>query len=149
MPSTTTIDFAGQAKTAADFFKFTLFGWGAESVLRAESELLADAETTMAKWLQRRREAVLDTQRLVVQMRESRDLSDVFKAQQDWMAGAFRRLAEDAEGYQKAAGAFANVTQREIVEREQPKEAGGQRTAENGDDRGKLPMAVAAARARS
>src|ERR1700739_1445756 len=119
MPSTPTIDFAGQAKTAADFFKFTLFAWGAESVLRAESELLADAETTMTKWLQRRREAVLDTQRLVVQMRESQDLSDVFRAQQVWMVGAFRRLTEDAEGYQKAARAFANVTKRETVGREQ------------------------------
>jgi len=101
------IDLAEQARAAASVLGSALFNPGTEVLLKSEAEFLASAESTMVEWLHRRREAVLDAQRLFVRMRECRDLTDLFNAQQDWVAGAFDRLAADAESYGKTALSLA------------------------------------------
>jgi hypothetical protein len=49
--------------------------------------------------LRRRKEAIADAYRLVARMRESRDVSDIWNAQQEWAAAATRRLATDMTFY--------------------------------------------------
>ena len=79
----------------------------------------------MTEWLHRRHEAVLDAKRLIGRVRESQDVNELLRAQQDWMAGAFRRMAADAAGFQSAL-LFANRIGREAEEKSRSAaEAGG------------------------
>jgi hypothetical protein len=143
MQSTQKIDSADQARTTAAFPGDAFFGRSPDALLKAENDLLAGAETAMSEWLHRRREAVSDARRLFARIRESRDLSDVFKAQQDWMNGALRRLADDAESCQRAALGFATVASRELGKTEQAFEADVQRAAETAGGTGKATRAAA------
>ena len=70
----------------------------------------------MTEWLHRRHEAVLDAKRLIARVRESQDVNELLRAQQDWMAGAFRRMAADAGGFQSAL-MFASRIGREAEEK--------------------------------
>lgn len=144
MQSTPTTDFADSARTATVFLRSTLLNQGSEALLRAESEFLTGAEATITEWLHRRREAILDTQRLLARVRESHDVSDVLKAQQDWMAETFRRLADDAQSYSKATLVFANVARHQFGAIEQALEPGVQSIAEHADTPRKAPKAPAA-----
>jgi hypothetical protein len=100
--SPTTIDLAEQQKTAAAFIGSVLNS-GADPVLKAQADLLVSVESTLTDWLHRRHEAVVETQQLVARVRASSDPTELFKAQQDWVSGAFRRLAADATAAQTAA----------------------------------------------
>ena len=80
-----------------------MFNTGADPVLKAQADLLASVETTFSGWLGRRREALQDTQSLVARLRTSSDPVEFVSAQQEWVSGAFRRLAADAAAYQTAA----------------------------------------------
>jgi hypothetical protein len=129
MQSTQKIDFAEQARTATAFLGSAFLGQRAEAFLKVEDDILAGAETVMCEWLHRRQEEVSDTQRLFARIRDSRDLSDIFKAQQDWMSGALRRLADDAESCQKVGLRFATAATREFGKAEQAMEADAQDAA--------------------
>jgi hypothetical protein len=120
------IDFAEQARSATAFLGSALFGQSADALFKVENDMLASAETVMTEWLQRRREAVSDTQRLFSRIRDSHDLSDVFKAQQEWMSGALRRLADDAETCRKATLGFAHMATSEAAKAEQAMASGVQ-----------------------
>ena len=85
-----------------------MFNSGAEPVLKAQADLLASVETTMSDWLRRRQEAVLETQTLVTRLRASSDPAELAKAQQEWVSGAFRRLAADAAACQTATQALVD-----------------------------------------
>jgi hypothetical protein len=126
MQSTQKIGSAEQARTATAFLGSAFFGRGVEAFLKVEDNLLAGAETVMCEWLHRRQEEVSDAQRLFARIRESRDLPDIFKAQQDWMSGTLRRLADDAESCQKATLRFATAATREFGTPEQAMEVGVQ-----------------------
>ena len=93
---------AEQQKASAAFFS-SMFNTGADPVLKAQADLLASVETTMTAWLRRRHEAVQETQNLVARLRSSSDPAEFVNAQQEWMSGAFRRLAADAAACQTAA----------------------------------------------
>jgi hypothetical protein len=97
----TTVDFVEQQKAAAAFVGSVLNS-GADPLLKAQADLLVSVESTMTDWLQRRHEAVAETQRLVARMRTISDPAELMKAQQDWVSGAFRRLAADAAAAQSA-----------------------------------------------
>src|ERR1700737_3357899 len=141
--STQKIDLAEQARTATAFLGTAFFGPGADALFKAENDLLAGAETVMSEWLHRRREAITEAQRLFARIRESHDLSDIFKAQQDWMSGALRRMADDAETCQKATLGFAAMATRELGKTEQAIGAGVQRAAENTGNGGKVTRTAA------
>ena len=100
--TTATAGAAEQQKATAAFFS-SMFNSGADPVLKAQADLLASVETTMTAWLRRRHEAVQETQALVARLRSSSDPSELITAQQEWMSGAFRRLAADATACQSAA----------------------------------------------
>src|SRR5690349_13508490 len=57
-------------------------------------------ESAMTEWLHRRHEAVLDAKRLIARLRESHDINDQLRAEQEWMSGVFRRLAADTTSFQ-------------------------------------------------
>jgi hypothetical protein len=90
---------------------------GYEALLGYYADLLVGLDAGISEWMNRRREAALAAQTLLVQMRESRDFNGLLHAQQDWMLGAFRRFAADAAVSQSAM-IFANhvteVTERKI-----------------------------------
>jgi hypothetical protein len=89
---------------------------GTETLLSIQADFLVGLESAMTEWLHRRHEAVLDAKRLVARLRETQDINDILRAQQEWMSGAFRRLAADAAGLQSAL-AFATKIGREAEEK--------------------------------
>ena len=101
---------------------------GMESLLRLQADFLVGMESVVTDWLHRRHEAVLDARRLLTRLRDSQDINDQLRAQQEWMAGAFRRWAADATSYQSAF-AVANRIGREAQEKSQAAVTGGASTA--------------------
>jgi hypothetical protein len=100
-------DFAEQQKNAAALVG-TMLNSGAEPILKAQAEILVSVESTFTDWLHRRHEAVAETQKLVERLRTTSDPSEMLKAQQDWVTGAFRRLAADAAAAQSATMEFVD-----------------------------------------
>jgi hypothetical protein len=93
------IDFAAPQRIAANLIASTLCSDRTEALLDAQADMLKGVGTAMTEWLQRRQEALLDAQRLVARMRESRDIAEIWRAQQDWAAGALQRFAADMSTY--------------------------------------------------
>ena len=93
------IDLIGTRKIAANLIATTLCNGGTEAFLDAQADLLKGFETAATQWMQRRQEAIADTYRLLARMRDSDDVLDIWKAQQDWATGALRRLAADVNSY--------------------------------------------------
>jgi len=110
------ISLAEQQNAAASFFASTIFNPGTETLLGIQADFLVGLESAMTEWLHRRHEAVLDAKRLITRLRETQDINDILRAQQDWMSGAFRRMAADAAGMQSAF-AFATKIGREAAEK--------------------------------
>ena len=102
MTETTALPHIAELQQAAMAFCSSMLNSGAAPLLKAQAGLLAGMEATMTDWLRRRHEAVAETQRLVTSLNASGDPADVLKAQQEWMAGALRRLTTDAAAYQSA-----------------------------------------------
>jgi len=96
-----TLDIAEQQKNTAAFIGSVLNS-SADPLLKAQADLLESVESTVTDWLHRRHEAVVDTQKLVARLRTINDPAEMLKAQQDWVTGAFRRLAADAAAAQSA-----------------------------------------------
>ena len=71
--------------------------WGIGSLLNAQADLLAGAESAMTDWLHRRREAVVDARNLIAHMHVGVEPGEAVKAQQEWISRSLRRLAADAE----------------------------------------------------
>ena len=92
-------DLTGTRKIAANLIATTFCNGGTEAVLDAQADLLKGFETAATQWVHRRQEAIADTYRLLARMRDSRDVLDIWKAQQDWAAGAMHRLAADMSSY--------------------------------------------------
>lgn len=92
-------DFNGTQKIAANVIASTLCNSGTEAVLNAQAELMKGVESAMTEWLHRRQEGIEEAYRLMARMRDSRDVTDILKAQQDWAAGALQRLAADVSTY--------------------------------------------------
>ncbi len=71
-------------------------------------EFFSNAEVVTTKWLKRRREAVEAAHSLVTRLRDARDVTEVFTAQQEWMTAAARRTFEDADSFGRAASMLAS-----------------------------------------
>jgi hypothetical protein len=93
---------ADQQNAAAALLSSTLLNTGTETLLSLQADFLVGMESAMTEWLHRRHEAVLDAKRLVARVRESQDINDLLRANQEWMAAAFRRMAADASSFQAA-----------------------------------------------
>ena len=94
--------FAEQQKTAAGLMGAMLDA-GADPMLKAQADVLDSVGTAMTDWLKRRQEAVVEAQQLIAQLQEVSGPAELLKAQQEWMAGAFRRMNADAIAYQASA----------------------------------------------
>jgi hypothetical protein len=99
MAEPTDIDFTETRKIAANLIATTFCNGGTEAFLDAQADLLKGVENATNAWLHRRQEAIADAYRLLVRMRDSRDVLDIWKAQQDWATGALQRLAADMSSY--------------------------------------------------
>lgn len=93
------IDLTETGKVAANLIATTFCNSGTEAFLDAQTDMLKGFETATTQWLRRRQEAIADTYRLLARMRDSRDVLDIWKAQQDWASGALQRLAADVSSY--------------------------------------------------
>ena len=71
------------------------FAQSAESWLAAQAELLASIETLSQDWLRRRREDIDAARDTVQRLSECREPTDIFRVQQDWLAGAMKRAQSD------------------------------------------------------
>lgn len=103
------VNFGETRKIAANLIATTFCNGGTEAFLDAQADLLKGFETATTAWLHRRQEAIADTYRLLARMRDSRDVLDIWKAQQDWATGAMQRLAADISSY---PALLANAGQR-------------------------------------
>jgi hypothetical protein len=103
------LDFTETGKIAANLIATTFWNGGTEALLDAQADLLRGVETATAAWLHRRQEAIAETYRLLARMRDSHDVLDIWKAQQDWATGALQRLAADMSSYPSL---IANAGQR-------------------------------------
>lgn len=93
------IDFSATRKIAANLIASTFCNSGTEAFLSAQADLMKGVETAMTEWLHRRQEGIDEAYRLIARVRDSRDITDILKAQQDWAAGALQRLAADVSTY--------------------------------------------------
>jgi hypothetical protein len=100
-------DIAERTQNAAAFFG-SVFTPGVGPVLKAQADLLEGAETTIADWLRRCHDAVVDTQELVAHLRTSKDPFDALKLQQEWASRALLRLAADTAAYQATTQRLAD-----------------------------------------
>jgi len=123
--STQNIDLGKAQKAAAALIASTLCNGATEAFLGAQAGLLRGVETAMTEWLHRREEAIADAHRLVARMQESRDISEMWNAQQEWAVGALRRFAADATVYPTlftAAGWRASETTKQSVAEVTPRD---------------------------
>ena len=72
-------------------------------LLKAQADLLAGTEATVADWLRRRYDAAMDTQQLVAHLCTISSPFEALKTQQEWVSRAFLRLAADTAACQSAA----------------------------------------------
>jgi hypothetical protein len=76
--------------------------WATDTMLDAQVEMLAGAETTVTDWLRRRHEAILDTRQLICGMHLGADPAETFKVQRDFVSRSFQRLTAEANACQSA-----------------------------------------------
>jgi len=95
-------DFSEPQRIGSALLTSAFFGPGAEAMLAVQRSCISQTETMLNGWMSRQREAMQDMQRLVTRLRDCQDMSEAMQAQQTWLAGAMRRLTEDAASCQQA-----------------------------------------------
>ena len=100
--TSTTPDTAERLKTTAAAFGNLLTPADVGPLLKAQADLLADAETTVSDWLRRRHDSAMDTQQLAARLCRISSPVEALKAQQEWVSRAFLRLAADSAACQSA-----------------------------------------------
>jgi hypothetical protein len=134
---------AEQRKSTAAFFSNVLAP-DVEPLLKAQADLLAGTEATVADWLRRRYDAAMDTQQLVAHLCTVRSPFEALKTQQEWVSRAFLRLAADTAAYQSAA--------EQLVDRARtwlPQSAKSVETLASGVTEGSAPAGVRSAAPRA
>jgi len=106
-------DLIEQQKSIGSLFNTAFFADRTRDLLSVQADFLLGLENAITEWLNRRHEAIIDTQRLVSRIGDTQDPAELWRAQQDWITNELRRLAADAAGYQAAAAQMvASVGQR-------------------------------------
>jgi ribose 5-phosphate isomerase len=96
-------DLAEQQKALASMINTGFFADRTKDLLSVQADFLMGLENAITEWLNRRHEAIVDTQRLVSRLGDTQDPAEVWKAQQEWIANELHRLAADAAGCRQAA----------------------------------------------
>jgi hypothetical protein len=68
---------------------------GGDAWMESHAELLEQIDQISRRWLQSRREAIDATRQSIAELQGARDLSDVMRVQQDWLAGTWQRFTTD------------------------------------------------------
>ena len=106
-------DLVEQHKSFDSLLRTAFFADRTRDLLTVQADFLLVLENAITEWLNRRHEAIIDTQRLVSRISDTQDPTELWKAQQDWITNELRRLAADAAGYHSAATQMiASVGQR-------------------------------------
>jgi hypothetical protein len=132
-PMTQTADYHSleeSRKTAYNMFSSFLSASAIDAVLAMQIQALQISETMMSTWMHHRQEALSEMQLLLVRARETTDLDELAKLQQEWMANCFRRAIDDIRCGRIALGAVAadqSAAPDQIMTRSKP--ATGSRSA--------------------
>lgn len=68
---------------------------GGDAWMEGQAELLEQVDQMSQRWMQRQREAIDAARQSIAEMQRARDLADVMRVQQEWLAGTWQRLASD------------------------------------------------------
>jgi hypothetical protein len=68
---------------------------GGDAWMEGHAELIEQIDRISQCWMQSQREAVEATRQSIAEMQRARDLSDVMRVQQEWLAGAWQRFTVD------------------------------------------------------
>ncbi|CAH2599896.1 conserved protein of unknown function [Rhodovastum atsumiense] len=108
MPDSVTSSGPAEPNSSAANFLGALFNFSANpalkgqasAFLRTQADVLDTIEPVLLDWFRRRRESIAEANRFVAAFEQSGNSPDLFKAQQEWAAGIFQRLAADVAAYQ-------------------------------------------------
>ena len=103
------------ATAAQDLVGPALIG-GAEAVLAAQDEWLTAMEGAVTGWLHRRREGLQQLRQSFERVPRCHTVADFAKLQQEWTAGATRRLAGDLAAWNETATLAAQLTMKHVEE---------------------------------
>ena len=70
---------------------------GGDAWMESHAELLEQIDQVSRRWLQSQREAIDATRQSIAELQRARDLSDVMRVQQDWLAGTWQRFTVDIQ----------------------------------------------------
>lgn len=68
---------------------------GSDAWMEGQAELLEQVDQMSQRWMQSQREAIDAARQSIAEMQRARDLADIMRVQQEWMAGTWQRLAGD------------------------------------------------------
>ncbi len=68
---------------------------GGDAWMEGHAELLEQVDQISRRWMQSQREAIDATRQSIAELQRARDLGDVMRVQQDWLAGTWQRFAND------------------------------------------------------
>lgn len=71
----------------------------AEAWLDSNAELLQEVDTMTHEWARRRRETIDAVRQSLEDVRDSRELTDLLRIQQEWFTGSLRRIASDLDAW--------------------------------------------------
>ncbi|HKW55148.1 MAG TPA: phasin family protein [Stellaceae bacterium] len=70
---------------------------GGDAWMEGHAGLIEQIDRISQRWMQSQREAVEATRQSIAEMQRARDLSDVMRVQQEWLAGAWQRFTIDVQ----------------------------------------------------
>ena len=68
---------------------------GGDAWMESHAEMLEQIDQLQRRWLQSQREAIDATRQSIAELQRARDISDVMRIQQDWLAAAWQRFNAD------------------------------------------------------
>jgi hypothetical protein len=68
---------------------------GGDAWMEGQAELLEQVDQMSQRWIQSQREAIEAARQSIAEMQRARDLTDIMRVQQEWLAGTWQRLTAD------------------------------------------------------
>jgi hypothetical protein len=65
--------------------------------MEGQAEMIDQVDQMSQRWMQSQREAIDAARQSIVEMQRARDLGDIMRVQQEWLAGTWQRLAGDLQ----------------------------------------------------
>jgi hypothetical protein len=95
-------------------------------MLRVQSNMLASLEFAVTEWIHHRRDALADTERVLVGMQTCQDPAELWGLQKEWLRQTLQRLASDAANGQRIVMSLAASSTERQDEQDEGKQASGQ-----------------------